>query len=258
MKQSGQEELLRAVMAEVTEKITVNLRDTLAKTLEEQLSEALTHSLLESEFYRKMSKDMRSGLKKIYKKIDSAANATSPAEQGLSKTKSDQLFHEASAQLNAVLEQTEEATDGIMSVVERNLDEQAKVLAIFAKIKSQSATAEESTWFENYLSSLDQDWNTILTTLSFQDITGQRIKKAVAALQEIETTVVELFLSSGLLIQAYESEPGKNLDQIEEETQKTLSSMLDIELVGTQLKGPSKDGVSQQNIDDLLAQLGMD
>ncbi len=258
MKQSGQEELLRAVMAEVTEKITVNLRDTLAKTLEEQLSEALTQSLLESEFYRKMSKDMRSGLKKIYKKIDSAANTTSAVEQGLSKTKSDQLFHEASAQLNAVLEQTEEATDGIMSVVERNLDDQAKVLDVFANIKNQSATAEEYAWFENYLESLDHDWNTILTTLSFQDLTGQRIKKAVAALQEIETTVVELFLSSGLLIQAYESEPGKNLDQIEEETQKTLSSMLDTELVGTQLKGPSKDGVSQQNIDDLLAQLGMD
>jgi len=67
---------------------------------------------------------------------------------------------------------------------------------------------------------------------------------------------VELYLSTGLLIQAYEETPHKSLDQIEQETRQTVDSLKAGPIVGSELKGPTD--ASQGNIDALLAQLGMD
>ena len=116
---------------------------------------------------------------------------------------------------------------------------------------------EDLVWMHQANERAGDDLNNVLTALSFQDLTGQRIKKAVAALQKIESTVVELYLSTGLLIQAYEEAPEKNLDELEEATKRTVDGLKGQVVVGSELQGPSA-GTSQKNIDDLLAQLGMD
>jgi len=255
-----QQEMMRLILSEVTDKLTMDLRSVLSETIERQITTALTQSLLESEFYRRVSKDMRSGLKRIYKEI-SAASKTG-AESGetpiLSKERADKLFHEASEQLNAVLIQTEKATENIMEVVERHLEIQGRTAEILARTGGKGGlTRKDFDWLRESNEQSRNDLNQVLTSLSFQDLTGQRIKRAVKALQEIESTVVELYLSTGLLIQAYEETPHKSLEQLEQETRQTVDSLKAGPIVGSELKGPS-DGASQGNIDALLAQLGMD
>lgn len=265
MENSVHEDILRRIMGEVTEKLTLDLRDvlatTLAQTLEQQISSALTQSLLESEVYRRISADMRNGLQRIYKEISATTkvekNDSSSVEdvQAADKEKADKLFHEASSQLSAVLTQTEQATVAILEVVERHLDLQAESEDLFKKVLSYKASKHDLERLAEINAQLGMDLNTIMLSLSFQDLTGQRIKRAVAALKEIESTVVDLYLSSGLLIQAYEESPNKPLEQIEAEAKKKVSVFKGGSVLEDELKGPSDS--SQKEIDDLLSQLGM-
>lgn len=264
MENSVHEDILRRIMGEVTEKLTLDLRDvlatTLAQTLEQQISSALTQSLLESEVYRRISADMRNGLQRIYKEISATTKVEkndSSVEnvQAADKEKADKLFHEASSQLSAVLTQTEQATVAILEVVERHLDLQAESEDLFKKVLSYKASKHDLERLAEINAQLGSDLNTIMLSLSFQDLTGQRIKRAVAALKEIESTVVDLYLSSGLLIQAYEESPDKPLEQIEAEAKKKVSVFKGGSVLEDELKGPSDS--SQKEIDDLLSQLGM-
>ncbi|MEG2140856.1 MAG: protein phosphatase CheZ [Bilophila sp.] len=259
MSNPSHEEMLRKVMGEVTDKLTGDLRDVLAKTLsqtlEQQISSALTQALLESEVYRRISSDLRTGLQRIYKEISAASTGSAlPVEAVPDKARADKLFHEASEQLSAVLTQTEQATVTILEVVERNMDLQLEAEDLFAKMNSSKDETERKR-LEEINKTLGDDLNTIMLSLSFQDLTGQRIKRAVSALKEIESTVVELYLSTGLLLQSYVESPDKTLEEIEEETRKKVSTLKSGSVIDSSLKGPAD--ASQKQIDDLLSQLGM-
>lgn len=86
----------------------------------------------------------------------------------------------------------------------------------------------------------------IMTTLSFQDLTGQRIKRIVAALQQIEKVVFELYMATGLSMKAMEQNPEQSVEEIRQ-TSKARA---------TELKGPQAAS-SQTDVDDLLSQLGL-
>jgi chemotaxis protein CheZ len=93
---------------------------------------------------------------------------------------------------------------------------------------------------------LGEDLMEIMTTLSFQDLTGQRIKRIVSALQQIEKVVFELYMSTGLSMKALEQNPEMSVEEIRQ-TSKARA---------TELKGPQA-GASQSDVDDLLSQLGL-
>jgi chemotaxis protein CheZ len=86
----------------------------------------------------------------------------------------------------------------------------------------------------------------IMTILSFQDLTGQRIKRIVEALRKVEGIVLDLVLSTGLVLKAREEEPDRELSELREESRKKIMT----------LRGP-QGGVSQSDVDDLLANLGL-
>lgn len=255
MMNSGHEAMLRTVMGEVTEKLTADLREVLGRTLEHQLTEALTQALLESEVYRRISTDMRSGLQRIYKEISAAATAVPDGGTSAKAARADKLFHEASEQLSAVLSQTEQATVAILEVVEKHMDLQVESEDLIKRLHAGEGSDADLERLTRINAMLGDDLNTIMLSLSFQDLTGQRIKRAVTALKEIESTVVELYLSTGLLLQAYEEDPDKPLDEIEAETRQKVSELKDTSILDAKLKGPTES--SQKNIDDLLSQLGM-
>lgn len=205
----------------------------------------------EQEMYQRLSKRMRGGLKEIYKEITTAASADT-----LVPNQTGELFHEASAQLAEVIESTKTATDSIMDIVELHMDYQAEASEIIAAVRKGEATPDQMDRLTAINTALGDDLTNIMTTLSFQDLTGQRIKKVVFALDKIESTVVDLYVSSGLIMQGREQDPEKTIEALEREAQDAMALMKKSNKP-SELKGPSKD-VSQANIDDLLAQLGMD
>ena len=229
---------VRTIMREVTDNLTRNLREALAAALEKQLTESLTQALLESEFYRKISTDM--------------------SEEALlsDKAVADKLFKDASEQLSAVLRQTEDAANTIMEVVERLQERQQENAALLEKAHRGRITPAE--WQRVIESNriLGEDLTTLMTAMSFQDLTGQRIKKAVSAMRQLESTVLELYLSSGVMMKAYEEKPGQDIAHIEEQARAAVADLKQ-KVEGSELKGPSTDGCQQGDIDDLLAQFGL-
>ncbi|MDH5297640.1 MAG: protein phosphatase CheZ [Desulfobulbaceae bacterium] len=84
----------------------------------------------------------------------------------------------------------------------------------------------------------------IIPACSFQDITGQRVRKVVELIRGIEKRILEMMVSSGIKLK--EKGEGKDDYQIEDDASRA------VEL----LKGPDSS-VSQGSIDDLLASLGL-
>ena len=198
--------------------------------------------------YKQLSTEMRQGLKDIYQQISTASS-----DQATPVPDTDALFHEASDQLGEVLKATETA----MEIVEKHLDLQAESAELLAAVREGAATESQKLRLSEINNQLGDDLTSLLTTLSFQDITGQRIKRVVAALNKIESSVVELYVSSGLIMEGAEKDPAKDAQALQDEARKAVEDFRQNRKVSSELKGPGKDGVSQGAIDDMLAQLGM-
>ena len=210
--------------------------------------------------YKQVSDDMRQGLRRIYQEIVSASgDGKNPNGTG-----HDELFTEASVQLNEIMEATEKATMRIMELVEAQLDCQMESAQLLSSIKSGqpcSAQLARLTYINN---KLGEDLTEIITALSFQDLTGQRIKKVVKGRHEIEAYVVDMYLSSGLVMDGAEKDPTRSMDSLRSEASKAMEAfresrtkVAEVLSDDSNLKGPSKESISQSAIDDMLAQLGM-
>ena len=201
--------------------------------------------------YRQLSTDMRQGLKDIYQQISTASDSQPPVDAS-----TDALFHEATDQLDEVLKTTESATMSIMEIVERHLDMQEQNAELLTLVQKGTISPEQIAMLEDNNRQMGDDLNSVLTTLSFQDITGQRIKRVVTALNKIENTVVELYLSSGLIMEGAEKFPQKNAAALQDEARQAVEEFRQHRKAES-LKGPDKNGVSQGAIDDMLSQLGI-
>lgn len=126
--------------------------------------------------------------------------------------------------LQFVIDKTEEAANKTMGIVEKyilSMDE------LSSHIRNLKEPEESVNYLKGFKNRLEDDLTEILTTQSFQDITGQVIKKVINLVGDIEEELVKLIATFGVKI-----EEGKKLD-----------TMI-----------PEK--VSQEDVDDLLKEFG--
>ncbi len=239
------QDVLDRVMERVISEIVNDLKKAITQSVEEQVNKTLSRTLLESEFYRRINDEMRNGLQEIYREINSATKnmGEPPADKG----QADKLFHEAADQLDKILQTTEEATTQIMDIVEKHQSMQADANKILHSLKSGGVTKEQLTSLREISDDLNQDLMQIMTVLSFQDITGQRIKRIIEAIKKVEGIVFDLYMTTGIKLKARETMPDKNIEELEMEAKEKI----------TQLKGPQLE-TNQSDVDDLLAQLGLE
>lgn len=237
--------MIENLMDRYMDEMVENLKTAITQAVENELSKSLTRSLLQGEFYKRMSDDMRQGLQSIYKELSNARQEDG-TEIVKEKKRADQLFSEAADQLDKILSTTEEATGEIMDIVERHMEMQSKSNQILHSLKSGGVTKDQLQELRQISDALNTDLMTIMTTLSFQDLTGQRIKRIIGAIKNVEAIVLDLYLSTGLKVRAHEEAPEKGLEEIEAEAAQKVN----------ELKGPQV-GSNQASVDDLLASLGM-
>lgn len=165
-------------------------------------------------------------------------NARKELRQFQPRDVADKDIPDASQQLDAIIRQTEEATGGIMDACEQ-------LEGINERIKDR-LISHEPPLDPDVLAGVDdavmegQNHITrIFEACNFQDLTGQRIKKIVKTLTEIERQVLRMVVVFGL---------NKESGALDDETRKELES--DAELLnGPQLPGQS---LEQDDIDDIL------
>lgn len=240
--------LLQDLMADVSEKMVESLKESIRQAVEKEISTNLSKALLQSEFYRRISSDLQSGLKEIYSEISQAkrSNSMAPTAMVAGHGTAEELFSEASDQLDSILKTTEKATENIMDIVEQLQSMQMAVANIVKGFESGGVKKEDRRQLGEINEKLGNDLMSIMTTLSFQDLTGQRIKIIINTIKKVEQIVLNLYMSTGLKLKAREEEPEKDLDQLDHDAQVKMS----------ELKGP-QDKTDQSAVDDLLGQLGL-
>lgn len=239
------DDLLKSLLEKVSEQLAADLKETIVAAVEKEISRGLSKALLEGEFYRRVNDDLQDGLKNIYHEIK-VAKEGKPLPPGLLDP--DELITKASDQLDAVLRTTEKATVEIIDIVERLQALQGSLGQVVKAFDTGGVKKEDRLKLAEINETLGHDLLRIMTTLSFQDLTGQRIKIIIETIKKIERIVLDVYMSTGLMIQAREQAPDKDFEQIEAEARNRVE---------TTLQGPQED-TDQGAVDDLLSQLGLD
>ncbi|MGX1101196.1 protein phosphatase CheZ [Amorphus sp. MBR-141] len=145
-------------------------------------------------------------------------------------------FHRATDELDAVVSDTEGATDAILAT--------AETIEALASRLSKSASLENAE--RELVEQIHENTVRIFEACNFQDITGQRISKVVGLMHFIETrlaTMADIWKSFGSLNEEYDAEA--------QESHSFSRTASGVEMHGPVLNGDA-DVVSQDDIDSLF------
>lgn len=237
---------IKKLCDDITAEIGDKVKQTVESAVRESVMESLNSLAVEGEFYRNVNQELISGLKGIYREIsDGPTNTDNPEETS-------RLFKDTSTRLEEIMETTRNATDAIMTSVEKLFEIHEETSAIIATMEPAEGNGKELARLDALVISQEALLTEIITACSFEDLTGQRLKKIMSAVSSIRETVFELYVASGLMIKGKQETPDKDSHIIVKESRLTAEKLID-----TELKGPSKDSASQDDVDDLLASLGL-
>jgi chemotaxis protein CheZ len=231
------------------------LRPDLLQSIHAVLQEFAAAENKEVNIHKRINENMLDALNNIYKeiaKVSASGAKTASSETVDNPIAAGMVFKEASRQLEEIMVTTYNAADDIMNNAEFIQENQDIVLQIISTLRASGAKAEIIDALEGAVNQNMDAINAIITDLSFQDLTGQRIKKVVNALSTVHQMVVETYVSAGLMLKKTEDEPEKDFETIEQESRKQAEESIK----GPELKGPQLNS-SQADVDDLLAKLGL-
>lgn len=190
-------------------------------------------------------------LNKLREELSGLAKFVDQTRQGIDNLEttvkiSSEKFPEASTQLNAVTGDLENAANNIMNILEGLMADGDTTQALLKELTAWALTlkAHESAEGAAIVKKLE-DMNAksknemmeIFSNMSFQDLTGQKLKKVIGSLAVVESKLLELALNFGF-----------NGGPVEVEKKKELLS---------ELKGPTNAMPIDQNIvDRIMKELG--
>lgn len=190
-------------------------------------------------------------LSKLREELSSLAKFVDQTRQGIDTLEttvkiSSQKFPEASTQLSAVTGDLENAANKIMTIVEGLMSDGDTTHGLLNELKAwaESLKGDGGAKGAAIIKKLDEmnaksknDMMEIFSNMSFQDLTGQKLKKVIGSLAVVESKLLELALNFG-----FNGDPAK-------QEQKT-------ELLN-ELKGPTNNlPIDQDVVDRIMKELG--
>lgn len=159
-----------------------------------------------------MSGNLNEVLNKLRGELSSLASFIDKTRQGIDTIETtvkvgSEKFPEASNQLSAVTGELENAANVIMTILEGLMSEQDRADTLLKKLsewaeKSGAADREHGLSFIGDLQAINvktrSDMMDIFASMSFQDLTGQKLKKVIGSLAVVEKKLLEMALSFGL------------------------------------------------------------
>jgi chemotaxis protein CheZ len=124
--------------------------------------------------------------------------------------------------LNYVIDKTREAADDTLGVAEKYL---LKIDELGNHIRTLEGPAANIEYLKEFKSNLEDDLIKIITAQSFQDLTGQTIKKVIGLVNEIEAELVRVVKTFGISLDKSPegASPGDKVSQSEvDDLLKTL------------------------------------
>jgi len=196
----------------------MNFMDALSSNDHEKADQAMQSIVKkgQSELFSEVGKVTR----KMHDSIKSFRDALDPKLKDMASIE----MPNAVDRLQYVISKTEEAANKTMSIVEKYL---LKMDDISAHLRKLDGPEESISFLRTFKNGLEDDLTEILTTQSFQDLTGQTIKKVIKLVGEIESELVRLIATFGVKVEA-----------------------------GAAAEVPAAEQVSQSGVDDLLKDFG--
>jgi chemotaxis protein CheZ len=257
MKDDLKERISKIVDGKLSNKELEELVDFLGQTMLNSLRGDDEH------FFKNLTGEMTGQVKDLaFLIIDFKRELKSKIHPGLSDIAT-KYIPQATDQLESIIKTTEIAANKIMDNLESMREDIEKMEGILAalgegkmivpggKKEIDRQTIEDLSPLIDYIGSNIKNHMSLISDsfiqMSFQDLTGQRIKRIIELEGQIEERIKNMVISFGIKL----TEKEKNPDISEEELQKVVKEK------ATELAGPQKEGqgLDQEGIDDLLANL---
>lgn len=160
----------------------------------------------QNELFKEVGKVTR----KLHDSIRSFKEALDPKLKGMAEKE----MPNAIDRLQFVIEKTEEAANKTMGIVEKytlSIDDLAH------HIRNIKEPEESVNYLKSFKNNLEDDLTEILTTQSFQDLTGQTIKKVITLVGDIEGELVKLITTFGVKIEQGAAPEVAEVEQVSQE-----------------------------------------
>lgn len=227
-------EIVDQLTVSVSERVSGTIRETISSIIQDEISRALARALIEGQFYRSLNADIIDSIETVYSEIRAVKRiiSTDSPEESIN------LISESDSILDGIIRCTEKATLTILDYLEE----------IQFDIKEIHGLLEEGDIpsCREKLKGMDRAIIQIMTELSFQDLTGQQIKRVIQSLKKIEEISFDTYLTSEILKKSKEQAPEKNIEEIRQKTREILE--------GAKTK---KAKFNQDGVDSLLEELGL-
>jgi chemotaxis protein CheZ len=202
-----------------------------------QLTEAMAHG----DFYKDISGQLQGELGRLAEFINIIKGGMINVHVHAKYT-SEQI-PQASLELSGINDVTRDATNRVIELTESVQDREVAIAKVIAALKDEmpAGCGAHIAELEKNLAGNKDDLMSIIATMSFQDMTGQKIKKIIKVVDEVQTRLLEILLSVGAKIDEQE---GKIAVRKKEMLYKLMDSREDVDL-------------KQDVVDDILNDLGL-
>jgi chemotaxis protein CheZ len=229
-----EKDIIEHLTDSVTERVSSIIRGSLSSIVEQEVSKAFAKALSEGQFHRLMNTDVIDGIGNIYAELNSVKKdlAIGWSQDSL------ELLAETDNVLDGIVKATEKATLKILDYIE-SMQEEMKQVRQHIETNNLELSREK-------LNRLDTLLLDIMTELSFQDLTGQQVRRVVQSVKKVEEVVFEVYVTSEIMKKSKEQSPEKDANELREKA-KDL-----VENAKTQ-----KVNFDQEGVDKLLGELGL-
>lgn len=155
-----------------------------------------TKAMSEGDFHRVIGDELYGQIGEIAKYINTTIKKLQTVEPAVSQA-SDKI-PQASAQLSEITRATEEATHNIMSQVEHVLDSQDLILHHLDSLEKEGDINRSVNEIKQIVTENKEALLNIITGLSFQDLTGQKLEAIIGLIEEVEKRMLHLIVTFGL------------------------------------------------------------
>ncbi len=224
-------EIVDQLTESVTGRVSEIVKDSLSQIVQQEISIALAKALDQGQFYRTVNEEVIDGIGSIYSEILSVKKSLNAD----SSTESLSLLNESDSILDGIIKATERATLKILDCLEHMQQEMNEL----RKLVDHNVSVAEK------LDRLDRVILNVMTELSFQDLTGQQVKRVIESLKKVEDIVFNVYATSEILKKSKEQSPECGVAEIREKVKAFLGDAKS-----------KKSMIDQEGVDSLLEQMG--
>ena len=171
-----------------------NLQDNSYNNIDEIVDAA--RAMSQGDFKHEIKEELYGQLGDIARYINATIKRMQSVEPSIAHA-SDKI-PQASVQLSEISKATEEATHNIMTQVEKVLDNQDLIIHHTESAERGNDLPNSLSEVRNVVSENREILLDIITGLSFQDLTGQKIKMIVGLIEDVEKRLLQLIVTFGL------------------------------------------------------------